>query len=85
MKDVELVSELLASLANGGLINKKAAVDRAIEGKESMGTPLSGLCVNLRADEPRSQDVSQSYATRFHNLSEFYSLFMVVFELQQQN
>ena len=35
MKDIELVSELLASLANGGLINKKAAVDRAIAGRES--------------------------------------------------
>ncbi len=43
MKDVELVSELLASLANGGLINKKAAVDRAIDGEGVNGNTIKRL------------------------------------------
>ena len=85
MKDVELVSELLASLSNGGLINKKAAVDRAIDGEGVNGNTLkrvvrefTGAMNQLRKMFPNL------FATRFRNISEFYSLFMVVFELQQQ-
>lgn len=85
MKDIELVSELLASLANGGLINKKAAVDRAIQGdgvnKATLGRVIRECktAINLLGRMfPNLQ------YTRFHNISEFYSLFMVIYELQQQ-
>lgn len=85
MKDIELVSELLVSLVNGGLINKKAAVDKAIQGdgvnKSTLGRVLRECKTTmnlLRTMFPNLQD------TRFHNISEFYSLFMVIYELQHQ-
>jgi hypothetical protein len=85
MKDIELVSELMASLATGGLINKKAAVDRAIQGDGVNKTTLARIIrectstINLL----RKMFPNLRY-TRFHNSSEFYSLAMVFHTLQQQ-
>jgi hypothetical protein len=85
MKDVELVSELLASLANGGPINKKAAVDRAIAGEGVNGNTIKRIVREFTSTMNQLRKMFPNlYATRFHNLSEFYSLFMVVYELQQQ-
>lgn len=85
MKDIELVSELLASLASGGLINKKAAVDRAIEGDGVNGNTMKRIVREFTSTMNLVRKMfANLYATRFRNLSEFYSLFMVVQELQQQ-
>lgn len=85
MKDVELVSELLASLANGGLINKKAAVDRAIDGEGVNGNTIKRIVREFTTTMNLVRKIFPNlYATRFHNTSEFYSLFMVVYELQHQ-
>jgi hypothetical protein len=86
MKDIELVSELLASLANGGLINKKAAVDRAIAGEGVNGNTLKRIVREFTSTINLVRKIFPNlYATRFHNISEFYSLFMLIFDLQQQN
>ena len=85
MKDIELVSELLASLANGGLINKKAAVDRAIAGEGVNGNTLKRIVREFTATMNHVRKMFPNLsATRFRNISEFYSLFMLVFDLQQQ-
>ena len=85
MKDVELVSELLASLVNGGLINKKAAVDRAIDGEGVNGNTIKRIVREFTSTMNQLRKIFPNlYATRFHNISEFYSLFMVVYELQHQ-
>jgi hypothetical protein len=85
MKDVELVSELLASILANGPIHKKQAVDRAIGNtavhKRSLESAIGDFCSALRA---LKQLFPELYETRFKNVSEFYSLFLVVWEMTQQ-
>lgn len=85
MKDIELISELMASIANGGPINKKAAVDKAIQGDDLNGHTLGKIVRELSATMNHVRKMFPDlYCTRFHNTSEFYSLFMTVYNLQQQ-
>jgi 5-methylcytosine-specific restriction endonuclease McrA len=85
MKDVELVSELLASILANGPIHKKQAVDRAVGNtavnRRSLNAVVADFWATLRAVKRMFPDLS---ATRFRNVSEFYSLFLVVWELTQQ-
>jgi len=85
MKDVELVSELLASVLNGGPIHKKAAVDRAV-GNEAVN--LKTLRKTVREFTAVARAIRRLFpdlhSTRFHNVSEFYSLFMVIWEMLQE-
>src|SRR5262249_10193871 len=85
MKDVELVSELLASIVSGGPIHKKQAVDRAV-GNTSINARTLKKTVDEFSAALRAvkQMVPELRATRFKNLSEFYTLFLVVWELHQQ-
>jgi len=84
MKDVELLSELLVSITRGGLIDRKVAVDRAI-GNESYSGPvlrrgvaeLDGTLATMKRLFP---DLGQ---TRFSNISEFYSLTMLVWQFRR--
>jgi hypothetical protein len=82
MKDVELVTELLVSILVGGNIDRKAAVDRAV-GAET---------INLNSLRKATKEFSKTiatikklfpelYATRFANISEFYTLFIVVWAM----
>jgi len=83
MKDVELVCELLISIANDGPIDAKASVDRAV-GNDNLNAKTTkraasqfrGTVANLRRLFPELR------STRFKNMAEFYSLFMVIWELQ---
>lgn len=85
MKDVELVSELVASIAQGGPIDSKAAIDRTI-GNEAMhaatlgraGKQLTHVIGLIRRLFPSLRE------TRFSKVSEFYSLFMLVWELDKR-
>jgi hypothetical protein len=85
MKDVELMSELLASVINEGPINKKAAVDQAVG-----NTSLNGhtLAKSVKSVTTVMRLISRMFprlrTTRFHNVSEFYTLFMVVWEMWHQ-
>ncbi len=85
MKDVELMSELLASVNAGGPINKKAAVDRAVG-----NTPMHGQTLKkVSAEVTQVMNLMKKMfpdlrSTRFHNIAEFYTLFMVVWELHNQ-
>ncbi|MBI2837821.1 MAG: DUF262 domain-containing protein [Acidobacteria bacterium] len=86
MKDVELVSEILASISAGGPIHKKAAIDRAV-GNQSVNahtlrramTEFRSVAHSLRRMFP------ELHTTRFRNRAEFYSLFMLLWELDQQH
>jgi 5-methylcytosine-specific restriction endonuclease McrA len=85
MKGTELFSELLMSLHHGGAINKKTALDRAIGNDSVNGNTLHRL---------RREFVSTMHLirrmfpnlreTRFHNSVEFYSLFLLVWEMEQE-
>ena len=86
MKDVELVSELLVSLASGGLINKKVAIDKAISGGSINAHTLGRIWDEfVRTIGIIKRVFPDLHATRFHNTSEFYSLFMLVHEWDQLN
>jgi hypothetical protein len=85
LKDVELISELLASILANGSIHKKQAVDRAIGNtavnRRALDGAVDDFSATLRAVKQVFPDL---HATRFRNVSEFYSLFLVVWELTQQ-
>lgn len=83
MKGVELFAELLMSINNGGIINKKTALDRAIGNDSINGHTLRKITADfkttmnlVRKKFPRLRE------TRFRNSAEFYSLFMVVWEMR---
>lgn len=85
MRDVELVSELMASIVAGGPIHKKQAVDKAVG---NTSTPASALrksiddfAATLRAIRRMFPELKH---TRFKNSAEFYSLFMVVWQMHQE-
>ena len=84
MKDVELVSELLASLHEGGPIDRKVAIDRAIANRSVNAHTLRRISAELQAALNSVRTMfPQLRSTRFRNISEFYSLVMVVWELKQ--
>jgi len=82
MKHVELVCELMASIHSGGLINKKTALDNIIGGKavdsRSLGRCIRDCTWTLNSLKRMFPDLR---TTRFRNSVDFYSLFMVVWEL----
>lgn len=85
MKHVELISELMASINNGGPINKKTALDNTIKGNTIEGKALDrctkeftrvfGIVKKMYFPELRS--------TRFVNSADFYSLFMLTWEMDK--
>lgn len=85
MKHVELVCELLASIAASGPINKKDSLDRVIAGQGVTGRTL----VKARAEFVHTMGLVQKMfprlrETRFRNSVDFYSLFMLVWEMQRE-
>lgn len=86
MKGHELMAELLMSIQKGGPINKKTALDKAI-GNES---------INAKALQKSVLELNRTVAlikrmfpklkeTRFSNISDFYTLFMVLWELDRED
>ncbi len=84
MKHIELVCELMASIHSGGLINKKTALDNII----------GGQTVDARSLKKCSQEFIRTLnlvkrmfpdirTTRFANSADFYSLFMLVWEMDK--
>jgi len=92
MKGTELFAELLMSIHKGGPINKKTSLDRAIGNEDINGNTLArlgreftrtmGLMRRMFSDPRRGLSLKQ---TRFHNSAEFYSLFLLVWEMDKDN
>lgn len=84
MKATELFSELLMSLHQGGVINKKAALDRAIGNDSVNGNTLGKLVRELTgAINTVKRMFPDIRSTRFRNSAEFYSLVMLVWEMKR--
>ena len=84
MKHVELVCELLASLANGGPINKKDSLDRVIGGQGAAGRALVKARKEFVHTMGRVQKMfPRLRETRFRNSVDFYSLFMIIWEMER--
>ena len=83
MKDVELVSELIASVNAGGPIDRKVAVDRAVGNETLKQQTLMKVSKEVAATFKMLKSIFPDLrATRFRNSSEFYSLFMVFWEFR---
>lgn len=84
-KHIELVCELLASIHNGGPIDKKKAIDKII----------GGLSIDKRTLERCAKEFTQTFmvfrkmfpeinSTRFTKVADLYSLFLLVHELREE-
>ncbi len=82
MKGTELFAELLMSIHHGGPINKKTSLDRAIGNDSVNGNTLHRLSreftTTLGLMRVMFPELGQ---TRFRNSAEFYSLFLLVWEM----
>ena len=85
MKGTELFCELLMSINQGGLINKKTALDRAMGNDSVNGNTLARVVREVTATIGSIHRMfPELRATRFRNTAEFYSLFMLIWEMNQQ-
>ena len=85
MKHVELICELMVSIHQGAPINKKAALDHVMEAR-SLG---EGDTRNARAQTVRALNRVRSMfpkllQTRFRQLSDFYTLTVLMAELEAE-
>jgi len=85
MKGVELFSELLMSVQNGGPINKKTSLDRAIGNDTVNGNTLHRIVgevsTTLRSVRRLFPNLRETW---FRNSAEFYSLFLLVSEMSKE-
>lgn len=85
MKGTELFSELLMSIEQGGIINKKTALDKAIGNESVNGNTLARTTREFKATLNTFRSIlPELRQTRFHKVADFYSLFMVVWEMREQ-
>jgi 5-methylcytosine-specific restriction endonuclease McrA len=85
MKGTELFSELLMSIEQGGIINKKTALDKAIGNESVNGNTLARVSREFTATlNTLKRILPEIRQTRFHKVADFYSLFMVVWEMREQ-
>jgi hypothetical protein len=85
MKGTELFAELLMSIHIAGPINKKTALDRAIGNDSINGNTLHRLSREFVSTMNLVKRMFPELKhTRFHNTVEFYTLFMLVWEMNQE-
>ena len=86
MKGTELFAELLMSLHQGGPTNKKTSLDRAIGNESINGNTLTRLSREfVRTVGIVKKMLPELHQTRFHNSAEFYSLFLLVWQMDREN
>ena len=86
MKGTELFAELLMSLHNGGPINKKTSLDRAIGNDTVNGNTLARLSKEFGQTIGRIKKMFPHLRqTRFRNSAEFYSLFMMIWLMEREH
>jgi 5-methylcytosine-specific restriction endonuclease McrA len=86
MKGTELFSELLMSLNNGAAINKKTSLDRAIGNDSVNGNTLHRLTREFKQTVGLVRRMfPELRETRLRNSVEFYSLFLLVWEMNREH
>jgi len=81
MKGTELFAELLMSIHNGGPVNKKTSLDRAIGNASINLNTLHKLSREfVRTTNLVRRMFPDIRQTRFHNSVEFYTLFLYIWE-----
>lgn len=85
MKGTELFAELLMSLHDGGPTNKKTSLDRAIGNESINGNTLTKLSREfIRTIGLVRRMLPELHQTRFHNTAEFYSLFLLIWQMDRE-
>lgn len=85
MKHVELTCELMASVASGGPINKKKALDEIIGGQSIEGLKLARCTEEfVRIANLVGKMFPRLRETRFANAVDYYSLFLLISELDRK-
>jgi 5-methylcytosine-specific restriction endonuclease McrA len=86
MKGTELVAELLMSFHNGGPINRKASLDRSIGNvsinRNTLARLVREFVRTIGLVKRMFPDLGQ---TRLTNVVEFYSLFLLVWEMDREH
>ena len=86
MKGTELFAELLMSIHIASPINKKTALDRAIRKDDVNGNTLHRICREfIQTINLLKKMFPELRQTRFHNTVEFYTLFLVVWEMYRED
>ena len=86
MKHVELVSELLASIVAGSLLNKKTALDKIIGGQTMTPRQLKAAEEQFTRTLNRvARMFPRLHETRFRNSVDFYSLFMLSWQFEREH
>ena len=84
MKHVELVCELMASIQAKGLINKKKALDGIIGGRSfDHRTLQKSIRETIRILNLIKRMFPDIQTTRFSNSADFYSLFVLVWDMDR--
>lgn len=86
MKGTELFCELLMSIQQGGLINKKTSLDRAMGNDSVNGNTLGRVIREFKETLGLVRRMFPEFrSTRFRNTAEFYSLFMLIWDLHNHD
>ena len=84
MKDIELICELMLSLHRGSVLNKKAALDKAMESDGFDGRQLPKASRLVRAALNRTQRMfPELRTTRLRKVTDFYSLAFLIGQYEQ--
>lgn len=84
-KDVELICELLASIIKEDLVDKKKAIDNIIRGNAVDGRSLEKFDRQFMQVLNLVKNMFPEIAeTRFKNTADFYSLFMLIYKMDQE-
>jgi 5-methylcytosine-specific restriction endonuclease McrA len=86
MKHVELICELMVSMYQGDLINKKAALDKMMDDKSfSLAKAKDTESKVVRTLNKIKKMFPDLYQTRFKQLSDFYSLAVLMYKFETEN
>lgn len=85
MKHVELISELMVSAHAGDVINKKAALDKVMDSNSLTPNQVAKATeVTVKALKRTASIFPNLKQTRFHNISDFYSLVVLVMKFETE-
>lgn len=86
MKHIELICELMTSIYFGDIINKKAALDKMMDDKSfsvAKANAVEKKLINI-LNKVRNM-FPELKQTRFHQLSDFYSLAVLIYKFDKEN
>lgn len=86
MKHIELICELMVSIYQGDVINKKSALDRMMNDKSLTSNQAKNVGLRLIRTLNRIKKMFPNlYQTRFKQISDFYSLAVLIHKFETEN